>query len=720
MKPFNEMTYHPVTEAIVGVLCSKTQNNDPLFFRVMVSFYLSQVASSMRAKVNTPDRGVIPINTYAFCCAQSGFGKGHSTNIVEESVVNQFKEIFIDETMPEVAEESLIKLAMKRAARKAEDPDEELIRVQKEYEDLGAMPYSFDSGTTPAFKQVRHKALMAQIGSLNFICDEIGSNLLGNQDLLSAYLETYDKGLIKQKLTKNTTDNKRNEEIRGAVPANMMLFGTPSKLLNGGKTEDEFYSMLETGYARRCLFGFSNKELTANTLTPEQIYDIMTSGNSIQVLQDISDRLGSLANSINYNKQIDVPKKVAILLIEYKLLCENLANELAEHEEIRKAELNHRYFKALKLAGAYAFIDGDLEITEESLNQAIKLVEASGVAFEKILKRDRNYVKLAKYIAEIGKEITHVDLTEDLPFYKGSETQKRELMNLAIAYGYKNNIVIKKQFNDGIEFLVGESLKETNLDEIILACSTDWTTGYQNEVIPFDKLNTLTQQPDYHWTNHHLADGYRKEENALVGFNLLVLDVDDGITMKAAQVLLKDYQYHMYTTKRHTPEHNRFRVIMPLSHTLKMNASEFKEFTSNVFEWLPFDIDKQTNQRARKWATCTGQYHNNPGKLLDALLFIPKTSKNEERKKNINDLQSLNNLERWFISKTGTGNRSNQLIKFALMLVDAGKDITYIQNSVLALNSKLANKMAETEIMATILVTASKAIHARDTKVPTP
>ena len=37
------------------------------------------------------------------------------------------------------------------------------------------MPYSFDSGTSAAFKQVRTKAQMAGIGALSFICDELGS-----------------------------------------------------------------------------------------------------------------------------------------------------------------------------------------------------------------------------------------------------------------------------------------------------------------------------------------------------------------------------------------------------------------------------------------------------------------------------------------------------------------------------------------------------------------
>ena len=57
--------------------------------------------------------------------------------------------------------------------------------------------------------------------------------------------------------------------------------------------------------------------------------------------------------------------------MEYKIACEMSANNMADHEEIRKAELSHRYFEALKLAGAYAFIDESSEVEMDHLMQVI-------------------------------------------------------------------------------------------------------------------------------------------------------------------------------------------------------------------------------------------------------------------------------------------------------------------------------------------------------------
>jgi hypothetical protein len=713
MKSFDEMEYHPASEKLVEILCSKTQNSNPLFFRVLVGYYFSLVASMMRASIATHDRGDIPVNMYALNLSTSGSGKGFSTNIIENQVINQFRGRFLEETFPILAENNLPKLALKRANRKSSDPDEELVRVQKEFEQLGSLVFSFDSGTPAAVKQMRHKLLMADAGSVNLQIDEIGSNLVGNVDVLNTFLELYDMGLIKQKLIKNTSDNVRNEEIVGRTPTNMLLFGTPSKLLNGSKTEEELYSMLETGYARRCFFGYSRASNKAVNQTPEQVYEQLTNQDSNTYLEELSDKLEALADIINVNKRLVMSKETSLVLIEYRLKCEREAELYPEHEEIKKAEISHRYFKALKLAGAYAFIDDSTELTENHLYQAIKLAEESGDAFNKLLTRDRAYVKLAKYLGSVKRDVTQADLTEDLPFYRGPSSQKSEMLTLATAWGYKNNVIIKKAFSDGIEFLRGETLKETDLSKMVLSYSTDITTDYRNEHAPFDQLHKLTQAPGLHWVAHHLNGGYRNEENCIPGFNLVVIDVDGGVNISTVKLLLKNYKFLIYTTKRHTETENRFRIVLPINYELSLDAKDYKEFMSNIYEWLPFEVDTATNQRARKWMSHDGTFEYNEGDVLDALPFIPKTSKNEERKELMNSQQSMDNLERWVINNIGDGNRNNMLLRFAMILLDGGFDFETIRQRVMALNNKIADKLDEAEVMSTIMITVAKTISKR-------
>lgn len=712
MKTFEEMQYNPSAEKLVEILCHKTRMN-PLFLRVLVGYYFAMAASQMRATIVTHDRGDIPVSMYALNLSPSGTGKGVSTGFMENEVMHLFRDRFLNETFPALAEQNLPKLANKRAVRKGTDPDDELVKVQKEFDSLGNLAFSFDSGTPAAVKQMRHKLLMADAGSVNLQIDEIGANLVGNLEVLTTFLELYDVGTIKQKLTKNTSENVRSEEIIGRTPTNMLLFGAPSKLLNGGKTEEELYAMLETGYARRCFFGYNKAANRPKNLTPEDVYNMMTSKSDNQYVTQFAEHMENLADIINVNRRITISKETTLLLIEYRLKCENEADQLPEHEEIKKAEISHRYFKALKLAGAYAFVENSPELTEDHLYQAIKLAEESGAAFHQLLTRDRNYVKLARYISACKRDVTQADLVEDLPFYRGAASQKQEMLTLAIAYGYKNNLIIKKSFSDGIEFLRGETLEPTDLSKMVVAYSHDIAQGYQNEFAPFDKLHRLTQAPGLHWINHHLIDGHRQEDSCKAGFNMVVLDVDGGVNLSTVRMLLKGYKYLIYTTKRHTDEEHRFRVILPMNYVLALDAKDYKEFMKNLFEWLPFELDTATNQRARKWLSHDGHYEYNDGELLDVLPFIPKTSKNEERKERLNTQQSMDNLERWVINNIGDGNRNNMLLRYAMILLDAKFGFEEIRSRVMQLNNKIADKLDESEIMATIMITVGKALATR-------
>lgn len=713
MIDYTQMPYHPTSEKVVNLLRNRTQIADPLYLRVLVGYYFSLAATQMRCVIATPDSGDVPVNMYALNLAPSGFGKTRSCTLLEEELLGQFRHRFLEETFPLLAEDNLPKIAHRRAQRNQSDPDFELDILHREFRNIGPLLFSFDSGTAAAVKQMRHKLLLANAGSLNLIMDEVGANLSANQEVFHTFIELFDKGMIKQKLIKNTADNVRSEEIVGKTPANLLMFGVPNALLDGAKTEDDFMKMLDMGYARRCFFGYTRTVAKRASLTPEEVYALRTDANNQQTMEEISTRLENLADIINANKRLVITKETYLKLIEYQLDCEARSHRLPDHMEVRKNELANRSFKVLKLAGAYAFIDDSPEVTEHHIQNAIRLAEDSGQAFELLLARDKPWVKLAKYIAAVGADVTQADLAEDLPFYKGGISQKQEMMNLAIAYGYKNNIIIKKKFEDGIEFLRGESLKPSDLSRMPVAYSSDMTTGYLNEYAPFDQLFKVTQAPGMHWLSHHVKDGYRNEENAIPGFSYVVLDVDGTCNLSTAKLLLKDYKALFYTTKSHTPQDNRFRIILPCNYELKLDARDFKEFYNNILEWLPFEVDPSASHRCKKWLAHPGHYEYQDGEIFDVLPFIPKTSKNESRKKLLESQQAMDNLERWMLNNIGDGNRNNMLLRYAMILVDAGFDFEGVRSRVVSLNDKIADKLDEAEIMASIMITAGKAIASR-------
>ena len=123
--------------------------------------------------------------------------------------------------------------------------------------------------------------------------------------------------------------------------------------------------------------------------------------------------------------------------------CEELADQFKDHQNIHKAEMAHRHYKALKLAGAYTFADDVTEITQDHLDYAISVIEDSGEAFHTLMRKQGPYERLAHYLADCDNEVTQHELMEELPFYKGSEAQRKDLMSLAMSFGYRNNIIIK-------------------------------------------------------------------------------------------------------------------------------------------------------------------------------------------------------------------------------------------------------------------------------------
>ena len=680
----------------------KTQSKNTHFFRVLVAYQFGKLASMMRANLETPDRGIIPINIYALNLAISGTGKGYSMNIFDEILIEGFRERFLTTIFPTIAETRINKIAAQRAARDNVEVKDWKERLHAEFTQLGTLAFSFDSATDAAVKQMRQKLLLANAGSMNLEIDEISANFTGNMDVLASYLELYDKGFIKQKLLKNTRENTRTEELHGSTPTNLMLFGTPTKLLDGSKVEDDFIDMLSMGYARRLLVGFSTDTQHNVHVNEEDLYRALTDRKLQATVARVKAKFSELANMANFNRAITVDKTTALVYLKYKLECEAKAVKMPAHEETRKAEMAHRYFKALKLAGAYAFIDQSAKLTVDHMNHAIKLVDDCGEQFVGLLNKEGSYAKIARYIASVGRPLTHVDLIENVPSFRGSKSDKAELLDLAAAYGHQNNLVIKREQINGIEFVSGEPLELTDLKKLTVSYSTEMTTNYVSATVPYAKLHQLICQTGFNYCAHHFDKGYRHHESVIPGFNLIILDIDDGLQLSTAQILLKEYMAMFATTKRHTKEHNRFRIIMPMTHTLKLTTDDFLKFMENVFNWLPFPVDSAAKDISRKWLSNTCKPIYQAGKLLDATMFIPSTSQANNLTKQILDAKSMTKLEAWFAREITVGNRNGMLLRYGLSVLDSTSDFIKAIDAVQLLNSKLKNPLEADELKNTV------------------
>ena len=709
-----EPKFHARQEELVDIMCAKTGSDDRSFFRVMVAYKFAEMATNMRATGAFAGTTGIPSNMYALDLAPSGYSKNASMNLLEKNIFNGFKDVFMTKAMSEISEASLMSLAGEYESLMGIEAGEALRKIQKEYLALPKYLYSFGSSTPEGFKAMRAKLSMAGIGATSNVIDEIGSNLQGNQETMTVQLEAYDMGQSKQKLIKVDS----NSDMRGSVPSNLFAFGTQSKLLDGCTIEKQFFDMLETGYARRFIVGFVENTARETEITAEEMYDSVTNPMIDTKLLTHSKYYADLADPSMYNKEFGMSKDVTIKLMSYRIECDKLAETLKDHEEILKAVIKHSYWRALKVAIAYAFVDNESEITEEILDNAIALSEDGIRAFRAMLKREKPYEKLAKYISDVGKKVTQVDLVEDLVFYRGSEVQKREMMNLAVAYGYNNNIIIKRTIKDDIEFLEGEKLKEVDVEHISCSWSTNITEGFKPAINSFEKIHQLVSAKGFHYCSHNFKDGYRNKDNAIKGFDLLMLDVDSGLNIEICKTLLKDYTYLISTTKRHTEDNNRFRIIMPMSHRLELDKDEYSKFMENVFEWLPFDSDEQTKDISRKWESHAGDYFYNEGKQIDVLPFIPDTPKEVTYKARAGLYHGVEHLQRWFLmnKKEEDYGRNNMCRDYALALFDDGMNSDNIRHSLHSFNSRLNNPISEKELESTVMKTVLRKEFEKESK----
>lgn len=713
MIDLHTIKHHKAVEELSSILALQSNNENQPFFKTIVAFYICKIASMMRCNVKTKDRGTIPVNCYLISLASSGFGKNTSVTFLEENVFVSFFENYVNTVFPLISEKSLYDYAVQKAIIKGSDENEEFQQLKKKFAYLGPPSLSFDDGTVPAVKQVRDKYLLAKSGSINFIVDEIGTHLQRSMDILGTFLELYDKGIIKQKITKNTNDNSRSEDIKGTTPANLLLFGDPGKLLDSGKNEHDFYGLLDTGYARRCLFshGYRNKN-TIKHQDATAIYNSLTSNQKNQQVADWENHFKQLANPALHSFVVEVPDAIGIKLIEYRLFCEKRASKLTEFDSIKKSELSHRYFKVLKLAGAYSFIDNQKTLSLNNLYAAIKLVEESGECLEKIFSREKNYIKLVKYICDSDESLTHADLHEALPFYKNTAHQRKELMTYAIAYGYKNCMIVTKETIDGIEFFKGERLKETSLDKVCLTISDHEAYNYNINMVSFKNIANYVNITGKHFCVHRFKNNHRNKENVIPGFNCLVLDVDGDVSINYIRKLFEKYYYYIYTTKRHNSQSHRFRVMLPLKYVLKFEVDQYKAFINNFLNWIPCNLkDISMTDISKKWLTNKTQTHflnyDDTLELIDPIPFVSRTKKNEDLNNQFKKLGSLPNLQRWFImemtTSNGMMNRNNNLFKYACILKESGYSYQDLEKDVLSFNKKLDVPLDEEELKRTVL-----------------
>lgn len=716
MNNFDSFEHHPFISEVGAALAAKTNNPDPAMFRLMSAWHLVKAVSNMHGMVKSAVGSPMPVNMYGICLAPSGAGKGHAMSTLEQGIFGGYY-AGLNSKIEEAEHDAINKMSANYVSDKGLDEALARAKAERDVSELGAFVETFDSGTAPAIKQLRAKIQQLGFGALNLQIDEIGSNLTSSEEALTTFLELYDLGQIKQKVTKVTKESTRTLDMRTPTPANLLMFGTPSKLFDGHNTEKLFIDLVTAGYARRSFFSWQASRKGIRAISQDEAFQKAV---ALLTALDASPWIAKVRQILQTERG-----KIYVLsdradkqLFAYRIYCEQRSEEYPEHQEDVRAEMMHRHIKTMKVAAALTAVERLPVVLVRHINHAIALAEESGKAFQKMLSRDKAYIRLAKYITSNKNRVTQADLVTALPFYTGSQSARNDMMSLATSWAYSHDKLIKKEYADGIEFFSGDSLEQTNLEEIPVSYSSHMADNYTNSSPAWDKLPKLLLANDMHFTNHWLAAGehgmgHRSEANIVEGCNFVVLDVDGTASLPLARSVLEDFRYYIYTTKSHKDDDHHYRIVLPLSHKVCLNRDTFQNFMRNIYNWLPFEVDVATKDRCRKWASHPGTLEENEGVLLDATQFIPNTLRQEKLSLATEGLKNLPALERWFALQMSAGNRNNMLARFAFVLVDNDLSLSEIETRVISLNNSQSDKLSMAEIQQTVLRSVAQRIQQR-------
>jgi len=703
-------------DVILNILKNKagSEQMDDHFYETLINNKISQIATNMRVCFEFYDGGIIPANIYSFLLATSGSSKGKTNSTLKNLFFKDFEDSFM--TMHQIrAKLNLEHMAEDKSRLEGMSEEQALDYLTKRFNCLPNFIFTYNDSTEPGFKALREKLTLSGSGATNIELDEIGINMHKIKEFLSAVLECYDVGVLNQKLTKT-----ESSKDTAKIPATFLAFGTGSTLLDGGEMEKDFMSILRQGLARRCTFSYT--ENIKDTEDDEEFdpMKILLRAKSSEDSKDslrIMNKFKLLSEPKLFDKVILVPDAIWAKVLEYQRDCNKEVSKLSEFEDLVMLNIKHSYWTLSKIMSVYAFMDGKDYVEQIHFDRALKYVKHSIIDFKKMVRRKSNFERVALFICTAKRELTLFDFTESMPFYKNATKQsKMEMLELAQAYAATHNMLIQHKIKEGIIYYTGSMLEEVDLNQIKLSMSSHITENFVPLSGKWDDLYNIPCS-NTNYSIHHFIDNYRKGSNAIAGFNIVVLDIDDGTDLDTAKAILKESKYLITTTRNHNKEKNgkirdRFRIFLPMTVELKLNELDFKAFMTNVMEDFPIEVDEACKDIARFYFGHAGaDYAYNDGSLFDPADYIPNTEPNKKRIKFNSELGDIGSLEKWFLKRMASGNRNDMLIKFALALVDADKEYEEIESRCMTLNSRLEDPISQKEISSTILSTVRKKLY---------
>lgn len=668
------------------------------YMRIMSLFGIAVVANGVRVKVQVPtDYGLIPPNIYGIAIAGSGLSKSRSLRYIEELFIKNALA-----TLKSVAEHKLELI----------DPFEieNITKLMKEGVNISPI---YKSATDSAIGAIRSMMDIFDMYSVNIALDEIGSVLTKEYDMLSdTLLNAFDHGMIKPNLRRTTGV----KATLNPVPHNMVMFGSPTLLFEGkAETEKLFFDLLGAGMARRNLFSMVTTNVNHYTLT--------NSGETAKLISEISSAMDNIVDKYK-NFVLKLDDDATILYMDAEIDGKEQSEHISKYKPIDMVYTQNKHWLALKISGLIAVANGKFEISAKSFSDAMEIVNTSHINLQSVTHRKDKYEVVVDWLCEQDGEESEYTITQQLPFYSDIKS-KKAFWELAKGYSYKHSIMLTIEDKQNMTFYSAKGKVKTDLEApMIFSYSNDITEGYiSNEIGTWKDIYKVVQSVGLCYSAHRFKGGYRKKDNVMTSFSLLMLDVDGGTPMDVAKIILSDYTYLISTTKSHLKEKNgvvcdRYRILIPMEYTLDLTPEQYSKFMTNLMDDLPIELDTQCKDASRFFYSSAGEYFYNDGVLMNCDKYVENTGESEIyrkagatlSKKNISGISQ-------YIIRNQYGGRNSALAKLALLLMDSGYTHSEAKDEVSRVNRQFDSPLAEAELQKTVFKTIERREEIEGTKI---
>lgn len=676
-------------DVISELLVGKDNEEDIKRYGRIISLYaVSMVASGVRCTVNIPsDNKSIPINLYNVAFADSGIGKTRSLTYVLDWIKdawNDIKQLGSDNTG--LKDISLLE--------ELQDLSKDGITVSNYYKSM----------TDASLTRLMRILDIVDYGSVNYVIDEFSSNITKDYELLSSsILEIYDNG----KLPINLRATTKTKQAENSIPLCMLAFGSQHLLFESNiTTEKMFFDLLVSGLARRCLFVDVASKINRYVLK-------MDSDNTYKV-DFVTKRFRDIVKKYDHRTLSLTPEARDLYFKAHTQNIEDSAS-ISDFKNIEKIYAKNKHWIALKLSGVIAVSNLHEEVTYDDYKTALEVVNDSEKDLVNILNRKLKYELFVDYLLDTGKVQNEYNLTQELPFFKDIRN-KKQFMELAKGYAYMHNITLQIQDKKNITFYSASGKTHTDLDKpIMFSYSTDMTQGYYtNNEILFRDLHKVVSTDNVCYSAHSFKGGHRKNENAIPGFQLVILDIDEGVSLETAKILFNEYTYLIATTKSHQKEKNgkiedRFRIILPMKFALELDSESYSKMMKNLFDDLPIEVDRLSDIARFFYGSKDCDYWYNDGQLIDCDKYVDYTQEKENYDRDSKNLskKNLSGISQYVIKNQYNG-RNSALIKLALLLMDMGYSHNECKAELKKVNQQFDKPLSDTELAKTIFKTIEK------------